>query len=111
MSPRRKGLVKVRGITAGLLEETLPGYAFTYDPVYLASQDATAVSLTLPLRSESYLSPHLFPFFAGLLAEGSLRELQSRLYKIDLEDGFGLLLKTAASDVIGCVTVEPVSGE
>jgi len=47
----------------------------------------------------------------GLLAEGSLRELQSRLYKIDLEDSFGLLLKTAASDVIGCVTVEPVSGE
>jgi len=47
----------------------------------------------------------------GLLAEGSLRELQSRLHRIDLEDGFGLLLKTATSDVIGCVTVEPVSGE
>ena len=111
MSPRRRGLVRVRGIAAGLLEETASGYLFSYDPVYLAGQGAAAVSLTLPLRSEPYVSPHLFPFFEGLLAEGSLRELQSRLHKIDLEDGFGLLLKTAASDVIGCVTVEPVSGE
>ena len=111
MSNRRRGLVRVKGIAAGLLEETPSGYLFTYDPVYLASEDAVAVSLTLPLRSEPYISPHLFPFFEGLLAEGSLRELQSRLHKIDLEDSFGLLLKTAASDVIGCVTVEPVSGE
>ena len=111
MSTRRKGLVRVGGIAAGLLEETPAGYLFTYDPVYLAGQGATAVSLTLPLRSEPYVSPHLFPFFEGLLAEGSLRELQSRLHKIDPEDGFGLLLKTASSDVIGCVTVEPISGE
>ena len=111
MSNRRRGLVRVKGIAAGLLEETPSGYLFTYDPVYLACEDAVAVSLTLPLRSEPYVSPHLFPFFEGLLAEGSLRELQSRLHKIDLEDSFGLLLKTAASDVIGCVTVEPVSGE
>jgi serine/threonine-protein kinase HipA len=111
MSNRRRGLVRVRGIAAGRLEETPSGYLFTYDPVYLAGDAAAAVSLTLPLRSEPYVSPHLFPFFEGLLAEGSLRELQSRLHKIDLEDSFGLLLKTAAFDVIGCVTVEPVSGE
>lgn len=111
MSNRRRGLVRVGGIAAGLLEETPSGYHFTYDPAYLAREGATAVSLTLPLRSEPYASSHLFPFFEGLLAEGSLRELQSRLHKIDLEDSFGLLLKTAASDVIGCVTVEPASGE
>ncbi len=111
MSNRRRGLVRVRGIAAGHLAETPSGYLFTYDPVYLTNEDAVAVSLTLPLRSESYVSPRLFPFFEGLLAEGSLRELQSRLHKIDLEDSFGLLLKTAASDVIGCVTVEPASGE
>ncbi len=110
MSTPRKGLVRVGGIAAGLLEETPSGYRFTYDPGYLASPDAVSVSLTLPLRSEPYVSTFLFPFFEGLLAEGSLRALQSRLHKIDLEDGFGLLLKTAASDVIGCVTVEPASG-
>ena len=32
-------------------------------------------------------------------------------FKIDAADGFGLLLKTAASDVIGCVTVEPLPEE
>ncbi len=111
MSARRSALVRVRGIAAGLLEETGAGYAFSYDPAYLAREDAVAVSLTLPLQSGTYASPHLFAFFEGLLAEGSLRELQSRLYKIDPEDGFGLLLKTAASDVIGCVTVEPFSRE
>lgn len=111
MSAGRKGLVRVKGVAAGLLTETASGFVFSYDPVYLAREDATAVSLTLPLRSEPYGSPHLFPFFEGLLGEGGLRDLQSRLYKIDPHDGFGLLLKTAASDVIGCVTVEPCPGE
>lgn len=74
-------------------------------------EDAVAASLTLPLDGGPFESPHLFPFFEGLLAEGSLHELQCRLHRIDPEDGFGLLLRTAASDVIGCVTVEPVSEE
>lgn len=111
MKGPRKGLVRVGGVAAGRLEETGTGYSFRYFPAYLVSQEATAVSLTLPLRSEPFESTFLFPFFDGLLAEGTLRELQSRLFKIDPDDGFGLLLKTAASDVIGCVTVEPLPEE
>ncbi len=111
MSAHRKGLVRIGGIAAGILGETPSGCVFRYDPAYLARTDAVAASLTLPLDGGQFESPHLFPFFEGLLAEGSLRELQCRLHRIDPEDGFGLLLRTAASDVIGCVTVEPVSEE
>lgn len=105
----RKGLVKVQGQDAGILEETSTGYRFTYDEVYLHSADAKAVSLTLGLRSAAYDCQHLFSFFEGLLAEGSLREMQCRFFKIDPEDSFGLLLKSSNSDVIGCVTVEDLS--
>jgi HipA-like protein len=47
----------------------------------------------------------LFPFFSGLLAEGTLREMQCRMRRIDENDDFGLLLETAGGDVIGAVTV------
>lgn len=102
----RRGLVKIGVHPAGVLEETNSGYRFYYDPQYLSQPNAVAVSLTLPLRSEPFLSPHLFAYFEGLLAEGSLRDMQSRKYKIDEQDSFGLLLTTASSDVIGNVTVE-----
>jgi len=111
MSAGRKGRVRVRGIEAGMLEETENGFVFRYDSAYLAEPDVAAISLTLPLRPEPFKSPHLFPFFEGLLAEGSLRELQCRTFRIDPDDSFGLLLKTAASEVIGCVTVEPLPSE
>ena len=103
----RKGIVKVAGIQAGRIEETPEGFRFRYDPDYTVRSDAVAVSLTLPLQSEPFDSPHLFAFFEGLLSEGSLRSMQSRQYKIDEEDSFGLLLRTASTDVIGSVTVEP----
>jgi serine/threonine-protein kinase HipA len=47
----------------------------------------------------------LFPFFSGLLAEGTLRDLQCRIHRIDEADDFGLLLETAGGDVIGAVSV------
>jgi serine/threonine-protein kinase HipA len=50
----------------------------------------------------------LFPFFSGLLAEGNLKDLQCRLYRIDPNDDFTRLLKTTRYDVIGAVTVEEV---
>ena len=102
----RRGLVKIGGEPAGILEETDQGYRFCYDPEYLSQPNSVAVSLTLALQPEPFLSSHLFAYFEGLIAEGSLREMQSRRYQIDEQDSFGLLLKTASSDVIGNVTVE-----
>jgi HipA-like protein len=105
----RRGAVLNSGVPAGILEETPEGgYRFTYDPHYLADPSASAVSLTLPRRSQPYESQVLFPFFYGLLAEGSAKALQCRLLKLDENDSFGRLLTTAGADVIGSVTVEGI---
>ncbi len=106
----RRGQVKYRGEVAGVIEERAlgRGYRFVYDAGYLSRPDAQPVSLTLPLQRRAHDQEYLFSFFEGLLAEGSLREIQCRLYRIDPADSFGLLLKSAGSDAIGCVTVEAI---
>lgn len=105
----RRARVLQNGRDAGVLEQTQEGgYRFTYDPGYLANPTARAVSLTLPLHREPFESAALFPCFTGLLAEGNLKEMQCRLYKIDPDDDFTRLLKTTRDDVIGAVTLEEI---
>lgn len=101
----RSGRVYCRGSLAGRIERAPDGYRFVYDAGYLALADAKPVSLTLPRRVEPFLSKVLFPFFYGLLAEGILKETQCRKLKLDENDHFGRLLKTANSDTIGDITV------
>jgi len=101
----RLGTVLVGENECGAIEETEAGYRFQYFEEFLANPDARAVSLTLPRRLAPYESETLFPFFSGLLAEGTLREIQCRKFQIDENDDFGLLLKTAGGDVIGAVSV------
>jgi len=105
--PRRFRTARVleRGEPAGVLEETEAGYRFTYDRDYLSDPLAPSISLTLPKRAAPYESPYLFSFFQGLLAEGALKDLQCRILKIDEEDHFGRLIRTAGGDTIGSVTV------
>ena len=101
----RIGKVFSGGHFAGRIEELPDGYRFTYDAEYLALPETHAISLTLPKRSEPFTSAVLFPFFFGLLAEGILKDTQCRKLKLDEDDHFGRLLKTAHSDTIGDVTV------
>ena len=101
----RKGKVYCGGQFAGRIEQVPEGYRFTYDAGYLASPETRPVSLTLPKRPEPFTSKTLFSFFFGLLAEGILKETQCRKLKLDENDHFGRLLKTAHSDTIGDATV------
>jgi serine/threonine-protein kinase HipA len=101
----RQGKVYCAGALAGRIEETADGYRFTYAAGYLAAPGTMAISLTLPKRPQAYTSKVLFPFFFGLLAEGILKETQCRKLKLDENDHFGRLLKTAHADTIGAVTV------
>ncbi len=101
----RMGRVLCGGALAGRIEEVSDGYRFTYDAGYLAASGTRSISLTLPKRTEPYTSKVLFPFFFGLLAEGILKETQCRKLKLDENDHFGRLLKTAHSDTVGAVTV------
>jgi serine/threonine-protein kinase HipA len=95
---------------AGLLEKTPDGYRFTYNSDYLASEDAEPISLTLPLTNKQYESQRLFPFFLGLIPEGWLLELSSRVLKIDPDNAFDILLATGG-DCIGAVGVIPIRQE
>lgn len=89
---------------AGILAETDEGYSFAYLLDYLASDEAHAVSLTLPLREEPYTSAVLFPFFDGLIPEGWLLDVALRNTDISILDRMGLLL-LCCKDCIGAVSV------
>ncbi len=110
METFRIAKVFVQDRFAGLLRETEEGYSFHYDADYLHSEQALAVSLTLPLREEEYSEKVLHPFFDGLIPEGWLLGVVSRNWKIDRTDRFGLLL-ASCGDCIGDVRIEVVEAE
>lgn len=104
MEAFRTAYIYVRNVFAGELCETDEGYSFSYDKQYLNSENASAVSLTLPLSEAVYTSKILFPFFDGLIPEGWLLGIVSRNWKIDITNRFGLLL-VACKDGIGDVSI------
>lgn len=91
-----------------LIEHSSENYEFQYDRSWFDNNAKPPLSLTLPKKKKVYKSEFLFPFFFNMLSEGVNRELQSRQYKIDETDHFGLLLATAAEDTIGPVTVKEI---
>lgn len=99
----RTAYVYVRNRFAAVLKETDNGYSFIYDVDYL-NDNPTAVSLTLPLQKEEYVSKTLFAFFDGLIPEGWLLDIVTHNWKIDPQDRFGLLL-VACKDCIGNVSI------
>lgn len=104
MSEYRSAKIFVRDIYAGLLRETDYGYSFKYDNDYLLSDNASPVSLTLPLQKEEHISKTLFSFFDGLIPEGWLLDVVCKNWKINNRDRFGILL-VACKDPIGNVSI------
>ena len=100
----RSAYIYVRNVFAGVLSETDYGYSFLYDEEYLQNENATAVSLTLPLSKNEYRSKTLFPFFDGLIPEGWLLGIVTHNWKISSSDRFGVLL-VACKDAVGNVSV------
>ncbi len=100
----RTAYVYVREHFAGILKETDIGYSFTYNNDYLNKGSKTAISLTLPLQKEEYVSKTLFAFFDGLIPEGWLLNIVTNNWKIDPKDRFGILL-IACKDCIGNVSI------
>ena len=91
----RRGRVFVQDRYAGEIDETDEGYMFRYDEEYIAG-GFPAVSLTMPVRRESY--------------EGWLLDVAVRNWKLDPGDRFGLLL-AVCRDCIGDVSVKGWSEE
>lgn len=93
------------GRKAGILSFDDEKYIFTYDEKFLYDKTTTDISLTLPKQEEPFISKTLHPFFSGLLAEGSLKELQCKKLKLDENDEFKRLILTAKDDTIGSITI------
>lgn len=105
----RKGKVLFNNIEAGYIIENEPGnYVFKYNTNYLTNKILPSISVTLPKDKQSHYSKELFPFFFNMLSEGANRKLQCRILKIDEEDDFGLLLKTAGNETIGAIHVQEI---
>jgi serine/threonine-protein kinase HipA len=104
MKPPRKATVMFKEALAGVIEETVTGYRFTYDPAHLAT--GKPIGAAFPLRAEPYEDRTLFPFFKGLLPEGWYREVVCQTLKIDPKDDFGLLIHSCG-DCIGAVSIRP----
>jgi serine/threonine-protein kinase HipA len=104
----QEAAVFIHNKKAGVLIQDENGYHFTYEPAYLQDQHAEAVSLTLPLRKETYHSSFLFPFFDGLIPEGWLLHIAEKNWKLDQRDRMGLLL-ACCEDCIGAVSIRPLN--
>ena len=83
-------------------------YRFIYDENYFIDPSMPPICLTLPKSERAHKSVMLFPFFAGLLAEGINKNIQCRLLRIDENDDFTRLLRTATGDAIGAIAVKEV---
>lgn len=106
----KTALVYLYDRLAGRLTEDENGFTFCYDREFLASDDAEAVSLTLPLTDEPYHDTVLFPFFDGLIPEGWLLGIAERSWKINQRDRMSLLM-VCCKDCIGAVSVIPEKDE
>ena len=81
-----------KGLFAGILTEDDGEYRFCYDEMYLVREDAQPISLTLPLQTEPFVSPVLFPFFDGLIPEGWLLDVALRNTDISVLDRMSFIV-------------------
>ncbi|MCP5053743.1 MAG: toxin HipA [bacterium] len=101
----RKAEVFVQGSRAGILQEFEIGKSYTF--AYNEGYAGFPVSLTMPVKQETYDFTSFPPFFEGLLPEGVQLEGLLRINKIDRYDFFSQLVSVGA-DMVGAVTVREV---
>jgi len=95
--------VFVNTALSGRLSEERDQYIFNYD-----AEARDIVSLTMPLRSESWTSKTLHPIFQMNMPEGALREvIKNHFSKIEKMDDMGFL-KIIGPYVLGRVKFEDI---
>jgi serine/threonine-protein kinase HipA len=104
----RQAAIYRKGIRAGILTEDDGIYRFCYESDYMEQPDALAISLTMPLQKEAFVSPTLFPFFDGLIPEGWLLDVALRNTDISILDRMSLLL-LCCKECIGSISVVPIN--
>lgn len=93
------------GTRVGLLVGSADrGVVFSYDTEYLSSDDARALSLSLPLRLEKFSSKECLPFFTGLLPDGDLKRKISEFLHVS-ESSTLKLLDALGGECAGSVSL------
>ena len=103
----RKAEIKMHSIPAALLTENEDGTCILS---YFSDYKGEPVSLTLPVRQESYHFDRFPLVFEGWLPEGMLLEALLKNCKLDRNDFWSQLMATGA-DLVGAVTVFPIEDE
>lgn len=99
--------VYIRALKAGELVQHDDGsLAFTYAPDYLASQNALAVSVSMPLREAPYPDRIAQAYFSGLLPDEGARRRLAQLLGISESNTFGLL-EIIGGECAGALTLLP----
>lgn len=93
-------------LAIGTLSRNEGDITFVYDKAYLDSPAAASLSLSLPLRSESYSEEELMPYFRGLLPEGAALENLCRSMGLATDDYFDMLA-ACGLDCLGDVIINP----
>ena len=101
ISIERNGIQVPVGIIRGNMPEDA---AFQYDPLYLKSAYAVAISLSLPLQAESFSVQKTACYFEGLLPEGFSRRSVAQYLHTD-EDNYLSILSGLGRECLGAVQV------
>ena len=99
-------LVRVGTITRA--ERSMPE-AFSYASSYLERDDASPLSLSLPLSAVTFNTHEMRPYFEGLLPEGPTREALVSQIGLPADD-YLALLAVVGLDCIGDVVIQPSDG-
>ena len=78
--------------------------AFRYSASYLESSEAHAISLSLPLRDDSFSEEELVPYFNGLLPENETRTAIANALRTTPDDFLTILLH-CGREIIGDVAI------
>ena len=79
-------IVYLNSEEVGLLEQNRSGLLqFSYQPDWLAREDACPLSRTLPLQEEPFRGKKARPFFAGILPEEEPRRKIAAILGIEKE--------------------------
>lgn len=103
----RKCNIFMHGKPAGELRSEDRGETvFRYHEDY----EGPPISVTLPVRDESYIFSEFPPFFEGLLPEGSNLQMMLTHHQIGPDDFLSQLI-AVGENLVGAVTIRAAEGE
>jgi len=104
----KKLAVYLNKIFTGIFAQDINGaLSFLYDETYLKSKDATHLSASLPLVSETFGDSAVRAFFSGLLPDGEQLASLSEQLKSSERNPFALLFEVGR-DCAGAIEILPI---